>query len=61
DSDKCGCGRYQKESVGHFLLECHTWMWQRERFVDVDNSRWGDLLFYLGGRSEQKRLARIPF
>ena len=50
ECDYCG----SKETVKHFLFQCSQWRDQREQILQVANSRWGDLSYFLGGRSSQK-------
>ena len=53
ESEKCDyCG--SKETVKHFLFQCSQWRDQREQMLQVANSRWGDLSYFLGGKSSQK-------
>ena len=53
DSADCDCGP-TRETARHFLFECPRWTEQRKPLLEVAGSRWGDLSFFLGGRTEQK-------
>lgn len=50
----CDCGGGQAETVRHFLFECPRWVEQRGTLKSVAGNRWGNLSYFLGGRSEQK-------
>jgi len=54
DSDKCECDNTTIENVRHFLFECPRWTNQRQSLREAAGNRWGDLSFFLGGRSDQR-------
>ena len=60
ETDKCDCQRAPPETVRHFLFECPQWANHRHLLQDVADSRWGDLSYYLGGRSIQRRSSGEP-
>lgn len=60
ETDKCDCQRAPPETVRHFLFECPQWANHRHLLQDVADSRWGDLSYYLGGRSTQRRSSGEP-
>ena len=43
-----------KELVKHFLFQYPQWRDHREQMLQLANSRWGDLSYSLGGKSNQK-------
>ncbi|KAF9733796.1 transposon I factor [Paraphaeosphaeria minitans] len=53
ESTDCECGP-KRETARHFLFECTRWTEQRKPLVEVAEDRWGDLSFFLGGRTERK-------
>ena len=53
ESDQCQCGK-SSETVKHFLFQCKQWAEHREEMKKQTTTRWGDLSFYLGGKSNQK-------
>lgn len=55
ETDKCECERAPPETVRHFLFECPQWANLRQSLREVAGSRWGDLSYYLGGQSTQRR------
>jgi len=56
ESADCECG-FRRETARHFLFECPRWTEQRKPLLEVAGNRWGDLAFFLGGRSEQKTVS----
>ncbi|KAK7177893.1 hypothetical protein PSPO01_16055 [Paraphaeosphaeria sporulosa] len=54
NSDRCTCRGRQPETVRHFVFECPLWKEERKTLQEVAGNRWGDLSFFLGGRSEQR-------
>lgn len=50
--EECG----QRETVKHVLLDCKRWKKERQelRGTVKDRSRWGDVLYLLGGWSGRK-------
>ena len=53
ESEKCSyCS--QKETVTHFLFQCPHWQQDREQMRTISEGRWGDISYYLGGKSAQK-------
>ena len=53
ESADCECGP-RRETARHFLFECSLWTEQRKSLLEVAGIRWGDLSFFLGGRTEWK-------
>ncbi|KAF2808522.1 uncharacterized protein BDZ99DRAFT_390634, partial [Mytilinidion resinicola] len=51
ESTDCECGP-RRETARYFLFECSRWTEQRKPLVEAAGTRWGDLLFFLGGRTE---------
>jgi hypothetical protein len=47
-------GEEQAPGARHFLFECRRWSEQRKHLLEVAGARWGDLSFFLGGRTEKK-------
>ncbi|KAK7178185.1 transposase [Paraphaeosphaeria sporulosa] len=60
NSDRCTCRGRQPETVRHFVFECPLWKEERKTLQEVAGNRWGDLSFFLGGRSEQRLPSDIP-
>ncbi|KAK7177509.1 transposon I factor [Paraphaeosphaeria sporulosa] len=54
NSERCTCRRRQPETVRHLVFECPLWKEKRKTLQEVAGNRWGDLSFFLGGRSEQR-------
>jgi hypothetical protein len=42
-----------RETVKHFLFQCPFWKEKRDRMLRLADGRWGDISFYLGGKSSQ--------
>lgn len=55
ESSQCECTGNASETVRHFLFECSRWDQHREKLKEVAGDRWGDLSFFLGGRTERKK------
>jgi hypothetical protein len=55
ESNQCECTGNTSETVRHFLFECSRWRQHREKLREVAGDRWGDLSFFLGGRTERKK------
>ena len=55
ESNQCECPGNANETVRHFLFECSRWRQYREKLREVAGDRWGDLSFFLGGRTEQTK------
>jgi ribonuclease HI len=55
ESSQCECTGSTSETVRHFLFECSRWNQHREKLREVAGDRWGDLAFFLGGRTERKK------
>jgi Reverse transcriptase (RNA-dependent DNA polymerase) len=53
ESDQCRCGK-SRETVQHFLFQCEQWTEHREEMKGQATTRWGDLSFFLGGRSTHR-------
>lgn len=53
ESPDCECGP-RREPARHFLFECPRWAEHRTPLLEVAGTRWGDLPFFLGGRTERK-------
>ncbi|KAF2258524.1 hypothetical protein CC78DRAFT_478496, partial [Lojkania enalia] len=53
ESIDCECG-LRREIARYFLFECTRWTEQRMPLVEAAGARWGDLSFFLGGRTERK-------
>jgi hypothetical protein len=54
ESDQCPCG-VAKETVKHFLFRCVRWRDHRTDMRQQTTTRWGDLAFFLGGRSTEQK------
>jgi Reverse transcriptase (RNA-dependent DNA polymerase)/Endonuclease-reverse transcriptase len=54
ETKECECGAGQEETARHFLFECRRWSEQRKHLLEIAGARWGDLSFFLGGRTEKK-------
>ena len=54
ESDHCACDR-GPETVRHFLVQCSQWETMRGRLKMVFPQRFGDLAFWVGGRSSQRQ------
>ncbi len=50
ETDQCTCGR-GRETIRHFLFHCPKWTSQRQGIREKAAGRWGDLSYFLGGRS----------
>lgn len=50
ESDICECGE-EEESIEHFLFKCRKWETQREDMRRIDQTKMGDLSFFLGGKT----------
>lgn len=53
ESDQCGCGT-GRETVRHFLFHCTQWANYRADLINKTAGRWGDLSFFLEGRSHTR-------
>lgn len=53
ESDQCACGT-GRETVRHFLFHCTKWANYRADLIAKTTNRWGDLSFFLGGRSQTR-------
>ena len=43
------------EDAKQFLFQCTKWETQRKALREVTKARWGDISFYLGGKSRGQR------
>lgn len=53
ESTQCACGT-GVETTRHFLFHCPRWSDERAEMRRTTTTRWGDLSFFLGGRSSQQ-------
>jgi hypothetical protein len=54
-TDRCECRGNPPETTRHFLFECPRWCRQREQLKEVAGDRWGDLSYFVGGRTERRK------
>lgn len=54
-SNLCSCGR-EEERADHFLFKCTGWNSLRHILGRGGLTRWGDILYYLGGWSGREQL-----
>ena len=50
ETDQCACGT-GRETIRHFLFHCPKWTVQRQGMREKAAGRWGDLSYFLRGRS----------
>lgn len=48
--DQCSCGT-ERETIRRFLFHCIQWRHHRQEFREKAARSWGDLSYFLGGRS----------
>jgi hypothetical protein len=53
--NKCECDNSTPETTRHFLLECRRWNEQHQELQGAAGTRWGDLSYLLGGRTELRK------
>jgi hypothetical protein len=55
ESNQCECVGNASETVRHFLFEYSRWYEHRGNPKEVAGDRWGNLSFFLGGRTERTK------
>lgn len=53
DTSACECG--DVETISHFLFDCERWEMQRKDLREINNERWRDLSYFLGGWTDKKQ------
>ena len=53
ESDQCTCGT-GRETIRHFSFHCPKWTSHRQGIREKAAGRWGDLSYFLGGRSHAR-------
>lgn len=59
ESDQCICGT-GRETIRHFLFHCPKWTSHRQGIREKAADRWGDLSYFLGGRSHARNRDGSP-
>ena len=59
DSDMCDCG-HEPETTDHFLFRCARWREEREIMAKSARSRFGDLSYFLGGKTNRDSTKWAP-